>query len=404
MPRMVRAAPLRRRGDEAARVTNAELFFDLVYVFAITQLSELLATNLTWRGAGQTLVLLLAVWWAWIYTAWITNWFDPDKPTVRLMLLATMLVSLVMSVALPEAFGPRGLMFAASFVAIQVGRSAWAVLALPRGSGLRRNFERILAWSAAGGVFWVAGAFVQGAARDLVWLAAVIVEYAAPASGFVTPGLGRSTTLDWDISGAHLAERCHAFILIALGESVVVIGATLSGLRITGATAAAFVLSFAGAVALWWLYFDRTAASSSRAIAASADPGRLARLAYTYLQLPMVAGIVVSAVADRLVIAEPGARVAAAGIATILGGAALFLAGHAVFKYAVFRIVSAPRIAGVCALAALVPVGLAASTLVLAVFGTAVVVAVAVWDALTDPPSVSSTGRAIGYEGSSSTP
>jgi low temperature requirement protein LtrA len=171
------AAALRReRGRSGGGVTNTELFFDLVYVFAITQLARLLLEQLSWRGAGQTAILLLAVWWAWIYTAWITNWFQPDHQLVRALLLATMLLSLVMSVALPEAFGRRGLVFAAAFVVMQTGRGLFAVVALGSEPGLRRNFQRILAWSAASGVFWLAGGLATGAARDWIWLAAVVFE------------------------------------------------------------------------------------------------------------------------------------------------------------------------------------------------------------------------------------
>src|SRR5215212_8407095 len=148
------------------RVTPLELFFDLVYVFAITQLSHLLLDHPTVWGALQTLFLLLVVWWAWQYTTWFTNWFDPDSLPVRLTLVAVMLASLVMSVAIPGAFGERGLMFALAYVAIQVGRTGFAVVALAGSPGasdrtsrdFARNFRRILCWFAAAGVLWVAGA------------------------------------------------------------------------------------------------------------------------------------------------------------------------------------------------------------------------------------------------------
>src|ERR687893_2667096 len=142
---------LRARDGEEQRVTPLELFFDLVYVFAITQLSHLLLDHLTIEGALETLFLLLAVWWAWIYTTWVTNWFDPDRLPVRLMLIALMLVSLVMSVAIPEAFGERGLMFALAYVAIQVGRTAFVLIALGGTHQLSRNFQRVLSWYVASG-------------------------------------------------------------------------------------------------------------------------------------------------------------------------------------------------------------------------------------------------------------
>src|SRR5262245_14096649 len=173
-----------------------ELFFDLVYVFAVTQLSHLLLEHLSLRGAFQTLLLLLAVWWAWIYTTWITNWFDPDRRAVRLMLVGVMLASLFMSATLPAAFGERGLPFAVAYVAMQVGRSLFAVAALGDDPSLRRNFQRILTWFAASGLLWLAGGAAAGAAREALWLAAVAVDYAAPVAGFWTPGLGRARTTD----------------------------------------------------------------------------------------------------------------------------------------------------------------------------------------------------------------
>jgi low temperature requirement protein LtrA len=152
------AGVLRDREGGEQRVTPLELFFDLVYVFAITQLSHLLLEHLTVGGALQTLFLLLVVWWAWQYTAWFTNWFDPDAQLVRLVLVAVMLASLVMSAAIPEAFDERGLVFALAYVAIQVGRTAFAVLALGANHPPGGSFRRILAWFAASGVLWVAGA------------------------------------------------------------------------------------------------------------------------------------------------------------------------------------------------------------------------------------------------------
>src|SRR5918998_6107790 len=159
------AGMLRVREKGEQRVTPLELFFDLVYVFAVTQLSHLLLDHPTFGGALQTLFLLFVVRWAWQYTTWFTNWFDPDTLPVRLTLVAVMLASLVMSVAIPEAFGERGLMFALAYVAIQVGRTAFAVLALGASHPLSGTFWRILAWFVAAGVLWVAGGMVEGGAR-----------------------------------------------------------------------------------------------------------------------------------------------------------------------------------------------------------------------------------------------
>src|SRR5918998_2439350 len=221
---------LRDRDGSEARVTPLELFFDLVYVFATTQLSHRLLEHLTYVGALETLFLLFAVWWAWIYTTWIANWFDPERPPVRLMLIAVMLASLVMSVAIPEAFGKRGLMFALAYVAIQVGRTAFVFVTLNRSLGpshpLSRTFQRILAWFLMPAVLWIIGGLLEGEARYALWLLALAVDYSGPVVGYYIPALGRSRTEEWTIEGGHFAERCQLFVIIALGESILVTGTT----------------------------------------------------------------------------------------------------------------------------------------------------------------------------------
>ena len=357
-----------------------ELFFDLVYVLAVTQLSHLLLQHLDVQGAAQTALLVVAVWAAWIYNAWFTNWFDPDRRVVRLVLFGVMLASLLMSATLPQAFGDRGLVFAGAYVAMQVGRTVFVLAALGEQPGLRRNFQRILAWLLGSGVLWLAGGLAHDRARAALWLAAVLVDLVAPVWGFYTPGLGRSRTTDWTITGGHMAERCQLFVIIALGESILVTGATFERLPFAAATVAAFVAAFLGSVALWWVYFDRSAEAASRVIASSADPGRLGRSAYTYCHVVMVAGIIVAAVGDELVITHPSGHADAATIATVLGGPALFLVGHGLFKRAVFGVLSGQRLVAVLALAALAPVGLVAPPLLLVSAATLVVAGVAGWD------------------------
>ena len=373
--------PLRRQ-QGGQRVTFVELFFDLVYVLAVTQLSHLLLEHLGVHGAAQTALLLMAVWTAWIYNAWFTNWFDPDRRVVRLVLLGVMLASLLMSASLPEAFGERGLVFAAAYVTMQVGRTVFVIAALGEDPGLRRNFQRILSWLVASGLLWLAGGLAQATAREALWLAAVVADLTAPACGFYTPGLGRSRTTDWTITGGHMAERCQLFVIIALGESLLVTGTTFGELPLSAVTVAALVVAFAGSVALWWVYFDRSAEDAGEVIARSADPGRLGRSAYTYCHIPMVAGIIVAAVGDELMIAHPSGHAGAATAATVLGGPALFLAGHGAFKRMVFGRVSVPRLLAVLALGGLWPLSPVLSPLLLAAAATLVVAAVAAADAM----------------------
>jgi low temperature requirement protein LtrA len=288
-----------------------------------------------------------------------------------------------MSVAIPEAFGERGLMFALAYVIIQAGRIAFVVLALERFSALGRNFQRILAWFAMPAVLWVAGGLLEGEVRYALWAIALVLEYAGPVTGFWTPGLGRSTTADWTVEGGHFAERCRLFVILALGESILVTGTTFGEIEPSVATVSAFVVAFLGSVALWWIYFARSEEAARGTFSSSEDPGRLARSAYTYFHLPMVAGIIAVAAADELTVAHPGEQGTLASIALSLGGTALFLAGHALFKWAVFGVLSWPRVVAIAALIALIPVGFKIPALALTgVAGLIVVGLVAVWDTL----------------------
>src|SRR4051794_7114098 len=166
------AGLLRTSAEGAHEVTSFELFSDLVFVFAVTRLSHLLLGHLSLLGAAQTLVLLLAVWWAWVDTTWVTNWFDPNRPAVRLMLVGVMLLRLLMSAVLLLAFDGGGLVFAGAYVLIQVGRTAFVVAALEHESTLRRNFQRILAWMVLSGCFWLAGGLTHEGTRLLLWAGA----------------------------------------------------------------------------------------------------------------------------------------------------------------------------------------------------------------------------------------
>ncbi len=375
-----------RRGDDADRVTNVELFYDLVYVFAVTQLSHLLVEHTTGEGAVQAAVLLALVWQVWVYTTWTINYLDPARYTVRLMMLVLMGGSLVLAAELPQAFHDRGLVVAGLWAGMQVGRCLFAIWAL-RGETLRLVFVRILPWSALSSGLVVAGAFAHGWARAAIWASAVLVDLAGATTGFHVPGIGRSATSDWTISGSHFAERCQAFVLIALGESVVVIGARLAAIPSpTGADITVFGLAFAGTVGLWWIYFDRAAEDSARTIANSDDPGRLARSAFHYVHPVLIAGIIVAAAADEKVLERPAEHADNATAWLVLGGTALYLLGHTIFKWIMWRVVSWPRVIAVIVLLALVPLGAHVSRLLLAGLAVAVVIAVAIADRLTVHP------------------
>jgi len=381
---------LRQRGTaDSNRVAMVELFFDLVFVFAVTQLSHTLLEHLTLQGALQTLLLFLAVWWLWIFTSWVTNWLDPDRTPVRVMLFALMLGGLLLSSSIPQAFAERGLMFGVVFATMQVGRTVFVAVAMRgRHRVLHENFVRIALWLAMSGAFWVTGGLAEGPARAAWWTAAVAIEYLAPALYFRVPGMGRSTTTDWDVDGHHLAERCALFVIIALGESILVTGATFAGHAWTASSITAFVVAFLGSVAMWWIYFDTGAERASHRISQSQDPGRQARLAYTYLHLLIIAGIIVCAVADELALAHPDhfQGDGRAAIAAMIGGPMLYLVGIALFKWVCNDRRGPPlsHCAGVVMLAALAPVAFAhlLSPLALGTMTTLVLLIVAAWETI----------------------
>jgi low temperature requirement protein LtrA len=371
--------------DEAREVTKLELFFDLVYVFAVTQLSHHLLDHPDARGALETLVLFLAVWWAWNYTAWATNWVYPQQPSVRALMVVLMLISLVMSTAIPDAFGDEAVQFGVAYVSLQLVRSAFMVWAF-RGQRMSRNYTQLLAWSAIAGVPWVAGALVDDTdARLLLWTVALGLDYGAPMHGFRLPALGSTPMRDWTLAGDHLAERMQLVLLVALGESIVVLGATFTGLdERTTAVVAAFVIGFLVTAALWWVYFVGYAEAGARAVHSAADPAALARAGYAYAHAIMVAGVIVVAVGIDRTIHHPTGSTATETAWVILAGPAIYLAGIALFKYTLWKRIPWPPLIGITALALLALPAIAVNPLVLSAAAALVTVTLALTAATPD--------------------
>lgn len=328
------SALLRDRNREGSgRVGMVELFFDLVFVFAVTQLSHKLLASLALDNLAQVTLLFLAVWWVWMYTAWTTNWLDPEQLPVRICLFLLTVAGLFLSSSIPHSFAERALVFAGAYVSMQVGRTLFVLWAV-RGGGERRvrNFQRILTWLLVSAVFWIAGAFAAPAERFGWWVVALGIEIAGPWAQFWLPGLGRSSISDWDVDGSHMAERCALFVIIALGESLLVTGATFAELTWDAPTLTAFFSAVLGTILMWWIYFDTGAERAQHRIVHADDPGRAARSAYSYVHVVIVAGVIVSAVADELVLMHP-AHGTDAGMLAILGGPACYLFGAASFKW-----------------------------------------------------------------------
>jgi low temperature requirement protein LtrA len=371
----------RRQGEAAVR--PIELFFDLVYVLAITQLTHHLLDHLTLRGAAETLLLLLAVWAAWNFTSWTTNYFEPGVPAVRLALLWLMFASLAMSSAIPEAFDDRALLFAAAYVALTIGRTLFALFGFGTGHPLRRVFSRPLVWWCAAGVLWLVGSAAEGDARFALWTLAVTVEYTGLVLGYPVPRLGRTLPSEYTIAGEHMAERCLLFITLSLGESILIVGANVGELPGTFIEGSALVIAFTGTIALWWIYFDRIAEAGMHLMSRSSDPGRFALSAYTWAHIPMVAGIIVCAAADDLVIEHPHGGAGTAVTLTIVGGPALYLIGNCWFQWALWNTIPRSRIVGLIALAAAIPLAALDSRLLLFAVATAILGALAIRDSRT---------------------
>ena len=369
--------------NQPSRVTNAELFFDLVFVFAVTQISHTLLHHFTPLGAVEVTLLFLAVWWVWVYTAWVTNWLNPELTPVRILIFLMMLGGLVLSTTIPSAFDGRGLWFAVAYAAMQVGRTAFWLFATPRHrTAVRHNAIRILVWLCGSAVLWISGGLSHGEERLWFWIAALAIEYVSPAVRFWVPKLGFSSVEAWAVEGGHMAERCAGFIIIALGEAFVVNGATFAELDWTADNILAFVACLVGSIAMWWVYFHKGAEAGSERISKSAESGRLARLAYTYLHMPIVAGIILTAVSDELVLKHPTGHSDVRTIVSTIAGPLVFLIGTILFKHSIRGFLQLSHGIGIIALAALCWFASDLSPLWLTVATSVIMIVVAAWESV----------------------
>ncbi|MEV4631035.1 low temperature requirement protein A [Micromonospora sp. NPDC049523] len=348
-----RGSTLIRDPSQPQRATYVELFYDLVFVFTLARLAEALIEDLHPLGAYEALILLLATWWVWSYTNLATETLDSQRPAVQLLVIAIMFGSLVMSTAIPDAFDGRGPLFASAYVGIHLGRSVVLAFIL-RHHRLRNRPLRGIFWFGVSGAFWFAGAFVPGGLRVLLWTVALAMDYLGPVLRWPTPKLGRSPAWEWNMAGEHLAERYRQFMIIALGETIVITARTFRSSDYGSQRVFAFVTAFATTVLFWWIYFYRTREKLGSAITGSADPGRETKWA-GYAHLVMVAGVVLTTVGDELIIRHPYGPMEESWVAVIIGGPVLFLVGRTMLGHEVFVHVAHPWLVGLVVLVLMAP-------------------------------------------------
>jgi low temperature requirement protein LtrA len=384
-----RVSSVVRPREVARAVTPLELFFDLVYVFTINQLTHSLFAHVDARGMAETLVLTLAVMYAWFMTVWTSNWLDGERRPVQLLLLGLMFASLLMSTSVADAFGDRAGLFVIGYLTIQIGRTIFAVVAF-RGHRLHMHFVNALVWELGTAPIWIAGVAVDGHTRLALWAAAVAITYGGVIVGHPLPGRRSPFSSDSQIYAEHLLERFRLFFLIALGETVLSIGNAFAAEPVRAGRILALAIAFAGSVALWWCYFHRAERIGTDAIGAVAEPSRIVGLG-NYTLILMVIGIVAIAVGDELAIVGPDDPSTLATAVLVFGGPGLFLLAQLAFMRRAAGGVSGPRIIACAALLAIAFASAPFSLLVAIAASSAVLLAVAVSDTRAQPRSAVTT-------------
>jgi low temperature requirement protein LtrA len=360
-----------RREDE--RVTPLELFFDLVFVLAITQCTALMSSHPTWSGLAQGVLVLGVLWWSWVGYAWLTSVVDPEEGAVRFAIFAAMAGFLIAAIAVPDAFGSLGLEFALAYGAVRYAQIALFVLASRDDPELRHSVTGLAMSTTIGVGLLVAASFLDGLAQGTLWLLALGLDMAGPL--FIDSS-------GWRLEPGHFAERHGLIIIIALGESIVAIGVGAHA-HLTWGVAGAAILGIALAAALWWMYFDVVALVSRRRLI-SAEVGRirneLARDSYSYLHFPMVAGIVLSALALKTTLGHVDDPLPTVPAFALLGGVSAYLLGMVGFRYRQVHTFNRQRLVTALLLFTLLPVATNLPALATLAIVTAVLAAIIAYE------------------------
>ncbi len=335
------------RGEEE-RVKPLELFFDLVFVLALTQCTALMAENPTWEGLAQGMLVLGVLWWAWVGYAWLTSVVDPEEGVVRLAIFAAMAALLVAALCVPEAFDGAALLFACSYGVVRVAHIALFIVASSDDPEMRRSVNGLAASTAIGVSLLVAASFTDGVLQGGLWALALLLDAGGP---FVFGADG------WKLAPGHFAERHALIFIIALGESIVAIGVGAE-IGVGAGVVATAVLGMAVAAALWWLYFDVVAIVAERRLSRAAEgreQNEIARDSYSYLHLPMVAGIVLVALGLKKTLGAVDEPLKLVAAVALLGGTSLYLLGHVAFRLRNVRTLGRQRLVCAILLMALLP-------------------------------------------------
>jgi low temperature requirement protein LtrA len=336
---------------EGERVTPLELFFDLVFVLALTQCTALMASTPSWEGLAQGLLVLGVLWWSWVGYAWLTSVVDPEEGAVRIAIFAAMAAFLVAALCVPQAFGDRALLFAVAYGATRVAHIALFTIASRDDPGLRHSVIGLGLSTAIGVGLLATAALADGGLQGGLWALALALDMAGPL--FIDAE-------GWRLAPSHFAERHGLIVIIALGESIVAIGAGAE-LELGAGVVLAAVLGIAVAAALWWLYFDVVALVAERKLT-RAERGRerneMARDSYSYLHLPMVVGIVLVALGMKKTLGQVGDPLKIVPAVAMLGGTAVYLLAHVAFRWRNLHTLNRQRLASALVLAALIPLAL----------------------------------------------
>jgi len=360
---------------EGTQVTPLELFFDLVFVLAITQCTALMADSPTWEGLVRGLLVLGALWWSWVGYAWLTSVVDPEEGAVRIALFAAMAALLVVALCVPEAFDDAAAPLAAAYAVVRFAQIGLFIIASPDDPHLRRSVLGLAASTALGVAPVVGAAFADGLAQGALWALALLLDMGGPL--VIDPG-------GWRLVPGHFAERHGLIIIIALGESIVAIGVGAeAGIDVGIAVAA--VLGIVVAAALWWIYFDVVARVAERrlsALPAGREQNTMARDSYSYLHFPMVAGIVLLALGMKTTLAHVGDALEIEAAVALLGGTALYLLAHVAFRLRNVHTLNRRRLACALLLVALLPAAVELPALATLGILAAVLVALIVYEAV----------------------